>query len=328
MSVRNEARFVAESIDSVLKQSVDDFEFLIVNDRSTDSSASIINSFHDHRIKLLTPQGSGLASALNQMLSIARGVYVARQDADDISKPERFERQISYLESNHDVGVLGTSITAIDQYGRKLRDYDYPHSDGVIRDLLYRMQNPLVHGSLMYRRQPILDIKGYRSIFKKSEDYDMHLRLGSSVKFANITERLLKYRIRLDSMSVDRDGEALRYSMFARALAAVRQECTDEPSGRTMHEFQEAFDGWFATKGFLKTALSGYYRKSAMLLWYAGRRIRSLNHIGLSILQDPLWPIRERLLSVDTLWSPRIEREIIDIHKFISDRYESSRLVV
>jgi glycosyltransferase involved in cell wall biosynthesis len=323
MSVRNEARFVAESIDSVLKQSVDDFEFLIVNDRSTDSSASIINSFHDHRIKLLTPQGSGLASALNQMLSIARGVYVARQDADDISEPERFERQISYLESNHDVSVLGTAITAIDQNGRKLRDYDYPLSDGVIRDLLFRMQNPLVHGSLMYRRQSILGIKGYRSIFRKSEDYDMHLRLPSSVKFANIPERLLKYRIRLDSMSVDRDGEALRYSMFARALAAVRHECTDEPSERAMHDYQLAFDDWFAARGFLKTAASGYYRKSAMLSWYAGRRIRAFTHIVLSILQDPLWPIQERLLRVDTLWSSRIEREIINIHKSISDRHKT-----
>ena len=237
MSVRNDARFVAESIESILRQTAADFEFIIFDDGSIDSSRQVISSFRDARIKMFTLGGVGLAAALNEGLGMARGTYVARQDADDISAPERFDQQIAYLESNPEIDVLGTAITAIDQEGRRLRDYEYPLTDAEIRQELCQMRNPLVHGSLMYRRQRILDIHGYRPAFRKSEDYDMHLRAARRLKFANLQTRLLRYRVRLDSMSGGRDEEALQYSLLARALDALRNAGIED-SDEVLHDFQ------------------------------------------------------------------------------------------
>jgi glycosyltransferase involved in cell wall biosynthesis len=314
MSVRNDARFVAESIDSILRQTAPDFEFIIFDDGSIDSSRQVISSFTDARIKMFGLGGVGLASALNQGLGMARGTYVARQDADDISAPERFEQQIAYLESNPEIDVLGTAVTAIDQEGRRLRDYEYPLTDAEIRQELCRMHNPLVHGSLMYRKQRILDIHGYRPAFRKSEDYDMHLRAARYLKFANLEKRLLQYRVRLDSMSGGRDEEALQYSLLARALAAIRNAGMED-SDEMLPDFERALRGWSARQGIERVALSGFSRRSAVISWYGGRRFRALRELGASLWADPLWPIRERVFHADAYWTPRIEDDIVALFR-------------
>jgi len=314
MSVRNDARFVAQAIGSILRQTTPDFEFIIFDDGSTDSSRQVIDSFPDARIRVSALPGVGLASALNQGLAMARGVYVARQDADDVSQPERLQRQIACLDAHPDISILGTAITAIDQDGRQLRDYEYPLADAEIRKELARMRNPLVHGSLMYRRQQVVEIHGYRPAFRKSEDYDMLLRAAGYLQFANLRERLLKYRLRLDSMSGRRDEEALRYSLLGRALAAARSAGIEDCDA-LLADLERALAGWFARRGMARFAHSGYARRSAVIAWFGARRVRALRELWTSLRLDPQWPIRERVLQRDPFWNQRIEDELVTLFR-------------
>lgn len=322
MSVRNDARYVAESIDSILRQTVTDFEFIIFDDGSIDASRQVISSFKDARIRMFALGGVGLASALNQGLGISRGVFVARQDADDISEPERFEQQIAYLTSHPAIDVLGTAIAAIDHEGRPLRNFVYPLTDAEIRDALFRMLNPLVHGSLMYRRQRILDIHGYRPAFRKSEDYDLHLRAARCLKFANLRQPLLRYRLRLDSMSGGKDEEALQYSLLARALEALRTAGTDD-SDALLQDFQRELAGWFSKRGIARVAHSGYARRSAAISWYSGRRLKALQDLGASLWCDPLWPVRERVFHVNPRWNPKIEADVVALFRSMMEKRSS-----
>jgi len=196
MSVYNNAPFLAEAIESIRAQSFADWEFLIVNDGSSDGSREIIDRFaaQDPRIRAIHRENRGLVFSLNQLVEEARAPLIARMDGDDISLPDRFEKQMAFLAANPDHGVIGTWATCIDETGAlrgNCGEKPVTHEEMVAN---FEYGPLLCHPSVIMRRDVVQAVGGYRAAYKHCEDYDLWLRLGSRTKMANLRERLILYR--------------------------------------------------------------------------------------------------------------------------------------
>lgn len=198
MSVYNGERFLAEAIDSVLAQTFADFEFLILDDGSTDATSDILRSYarRDPRIRPIIRENRGLIASLNQLLAEARAPLVARMDADDVCYPERFARQFAFLAGRPDHGVVGCWCDDIDEKGEPYLVNAPPHPDshdGFLQ-AIDKGWPLLAHPAVMYRRELVLSVGGYHAAFKHCEDLDLWLRLATCTRIANIPEKLIRYR--------------------------------------------------------------------------------------------------------------------------------------
>jgi glycosyltransferase involved in cell wall biosynthesis len=194
MSVYNGAEYLRASIDSVLTQTFDDFEFIIVDDGSTDHSAEIIRSYTDSRIVLRQQSNQGVATALNHALRLAHGEYVARQDADDVSLPERFLKQVEFLDAHPEVAVVGTAATLIDRTGRRFSTFmPFVRHDRLVKELK-RGVCPLMHGAVMLRRTALAQCGVYNPVFNWIQDVELWLRISQSHRLANMREVLYQFR--------------------------------------------------------------------------------------------------------------------------------------
>lgn len=194
MPVYNASEYIREAIQSILDQTFNCFEFIIVNDGSNDDSVSIISDYNDSRIILLTQQNEGLAKALNAGLSKAKGKYIARMDADDISFPKRLQIQFDYLEANKECVVVGSNTELIDRFGNFLYYSRQPLGDDEIRNVL--PGTPFFHSSTMFRRKEAIVIGGYSIVNRHLfEDVILWNKFSKIGKLNNLPEVLLKYRI-------------------------------------------------------------------------------------------------------------------------------------
>ena len=198
MSVYNGERFLAPAIESILGQTFRDFEFLILDDGSTDATAQIIRRYaaQDGRIRPIIRENRGLIVSLNQLLAEARAPIIARMDADDISVPTRFEKQMGFLEANPDHGIVGSWSEDIDERGEPWM-VDSPEHPVTHEEFECNIRHggPLLcHPVVMYRADVVQQAGGYHAAFRHCEDHDLWLRLSSITKMANIPERLIRYR--------------------------------------------------------------------------------------------------------------------------------------
>lgn len=198
MSVYNGERFLDAAIESVCAQTFADFEFLILDDGSTDGSRAIISAHaaRDSRIRPVFRENRGLIASLNQLLDMARAPLIARMDADDICLPDRFEKQIAFLAGHPDHGVLGTFTRDIDEHGQAypLSTNEHPRTHEQFLDHAANGGPLLAHPSVMYRRDVVLAAGGYHAAFRHCEDFDLWLRLASRTRIANLSDRLIQYR--------------------------------------------------------------------------------------------------------------------------------------
>lgn len=233
MPVFNGESHVREAIESILGQTFADFELILVEDGSTDRTLDILRNYarRDLRVVLLeNGSNQGLVYSLNRGLSLARGKYIARMDADDISLPDRLQRQVEYMESHPEVGVLGTNIAYIDDnghlmYGGRPKD-KRPESPKVIEWLLM-WRCCIYHPTVMIRRA-ILEHTGfiYDPTFEPAEDRELWVRLSKHTVIAKLPEVLLHYRISAGSISRVRAEEQRRKGalIVQRELAALLGE--------------------------------------------------------------------------------------------------------
>jgi glycosyltransferase involved in cell wall biosynthesis len=198
MSVFNGERFLAPAIESILAQSFADFEFLILNDGSSDGSKAIIDAYsaQDPRIRAIHRENRGLVASLNQLLDEARGTLVARMDCDDISEPNRFAAQHRFMADHPEYGVVGTWSTDMGEDGAPfaIAGVDHPTSHSAFLDSIRTSGPMLCHPSVMMRRDLVRSVGGYHAAFKHCEDYDLWLRLASVTQMCSIPERLIRYR--------------------------------------------------------------------------------------------------------------------------------------
>lgn len=197
MSVHNGERYVEESIASILRQTFSDFEFIIVDDGSSDGTGLILERFakKDVRVRIITKgRRIGLASSLNCALRSSLGTYVARQDADDLSLPGRLAVQVDFLKRNERIGLVGTWGTEIDHQGNLIGPLRrHPTSDPMLKWLLL-FRNTFIHTSVMARKDVLMIVGAYDRAFETSQDYDLWSRLCHHTSFANIAEELVLYR--------------------------------------------------------------------------------------------------------------------------------------
>ena len=202
MAVYNGEGYLRETIESILVQTFQDFEFLIINDGSIDSTREIICSYKDSRIKLVdNEQNIGLTKSLNKGWRLAKGELIARQDADDISEPERLARQVDFLEANSEVVLVGSWYKEIDSEGNFLRECSLPCDSTSIRwEILF--YSPFVHSAVMFNKNTVSEQIGfYDEAFSYAQDYDLWWRITRNLKVANIDECLMRLRINPSSMT-------------------------------------------------------------------------------------------------------------------------------
>ena len=192
MPVYNAEKYLHEALDSILGQTYTNFEFIIVDDGSTDNSRRIIEDYRDKRIKLLLhKKNKGIVTALNDGIAAARGKYIARMDADDISDPTRIEKQKIFLDTYKDVSVVGTFLRIINDQGKQLFTIEPPTRSIAVRQFL-RNDSCIAHGSAMMRRDILQKVGGYSNNKNvvHAEDYDLFVRIAGISNLANIPEYL------------------------------------------------------------------------------------------------------------------------------------------
>ena len=197
MAVFNAEKFLADAVNSVVSQTFNDFEFVVIDDGSTDDSLKILQSFahKDKRIRIYSRENRGLVESLNEGLKLCNAPLVARMDADDISLPERFQEQVNYLSKNPQCVLVGSRVIIIDADNDQICEMgDYFDHDDIDNGLLNAKGQLIYHPSVMLRKEAVIIVGGYRKEYPQVEDLDLFLRLAEVGKLANIKHPLLKYR--------------------------------------------------------------------------------------------------------------------------------------
>jgi len=233
MPVYNGAAYVAQAVESILAQTYRDFEFVIVNDGSTDRSERILRDFagRDQRIKLISRPNTGIVGALNDGLAAAKADLIARMDADDVALPARLEKQLAYMRSHPEVVALGSRVVGIDPYGCELfhSQHRLVH-DEIDAELLRGVGWAIVHPSAMLRRGPLQQVGLYRKPFEWVEDLDLFLRLAEIGTLANLPDELLLYRQHTES--VNRTRAEQQAELADRCVReAYRRRGSEAPAG-------------------------------------------------------------------------------------------------
>jgi glycosyltransferase involved in cell wall biosynthesis len=293
MAVWNGMPYLSEAVESVLAQTMRDFEFIVINDGSTDETERYLGGLADSRLRIFSQPNAGVGASANRGIALARGRYVARMDADDVSLPTRLERQVQFLRENPEVALVGTQFAFLSR-GRIVEAPSVPtkHAEIVRRFLGGRIGIP--NSSIMCDARLAKETP-YR-MAGAGEDVDFCLRLAAKGRCANLTEMLQLYRIHLESLSLSAADEMQRGQLFAIQSARSRQ------SGGLELSFEAFCERW-ARRGCISRIRGGIqgwgfcqYRKS-ILDRAAGNRLRSSVRLCLAGACRPVTGAR-RLLNL------------------------------
>jgi glycosyltransferase involved in cell wall biosynthesis len=250
-------RYLDEALSSILQQTFADFELIAVDDGSTDGSLEILNRYakQDARLRIISRPNTGIAGALNDAIAAARGEFFARMDGDDISMPQRFEKQVQFLREHPNVVLLGSRVRLIDPFGIPL--YETTHNldhDKIEKEMLDGVGWAVVHPSAMMRAAAVRTAGGYKSERVPTEDLDLFLRMTEIGKAANLPDILLQYRQHHASANHTRVEEQNRNKRAILTEAYARRGLT-LPSGWTPPkrdilplEKELSMWGWLALK--------------------------------------------------------------------------------
>ncbi|MBX3348220.1 MAG: glycosyltransferase family 2 protein [Nitrospira sp.] len=194
LPVYNAASYVQEAIESILRQTYRNFELIVVDDGSTDESGRVIQTITDPRIRVVHQPNRGLSAALNRAIEMAQGVYLARQDADDLSLPQRLDRQVDFLEAHPAVGMVGTWAEVRTDTPKSDNVYAPPTDNHLLKfELLF--DNPFIHSSVMIRKHVLVCVGVYtQEASVRAEDYDLWSRIVREFDVSNLSEMLNVYR--------------------------------------------------------------------------------------------------------------------------------------
>lgn len=289
-SVYNGAEFLSEAIESVLNQTYHRFEFILVDDGSTDESLEIIQSYarKDPRIRVLTPGRLGLCDALNAGIEAARYDWIVRLDADDVCLPTRFARQVEAIEQMPHAAVIGSFVNHINRDGKVLsewnfgpasiEEYDEWMRDGVIPQV--------IHSSAVLNRKYVDQIGGYDPAMYGSEDYDIFDRLSDYGPIVAVPETLVHYRVHGSSITATRYLEQQTLSKYILARRHAQNEgrtldyATFMADRRRLSLLQRVRDKMSYLRGF-------YYRRGAVA--YAEKNYLQLAwYLGMALLLNPM----------------------------------------
>jgi glycosyltransferase involved in cell wall biosynthesis len=264
MPVYNAGYYLRAAVESILTQTFEDFELLTLDDGSTDSSLSILREFEaiDSRMRVRSRENKGLVPTLNELIADARGRYLARMDSDDICRPQRFEKQTTYLETHPECVAVGSRVLFIDPEGMPIfepanelthEEIDSGHMSGV-------MAMRICHPSVMMRKTAIVQAGGYWE-HHFAEDLDLFLRLAEVGRLANLSETLFEYRQHLHSLSHSYPTEYRKFSKLAiddaskrRGIDIDRQTFESMLKPESTAEISRRWAWWALSAGNLATA--------------------------------------------------------------------------
>jgi|10_taG_2_1085330.scaffolds.fasta_scaffold04578_4 glycosyltransferase involved in cell wall biosynthesis len=211
-STYNSERFIEDSIKSILAQTYDDFEFIIVDDGSTDDTYRIVGSFDDKRIKYIRCiPNVGVPMNTNFAIDIADGEYIAIQDADDISLPTRLEQEIKMLESDKSLFCVGGYAIIINEDGLRMKEWNHPpNSNSGMIDIIASGKNPIINPSVMFKRDDFIEIGKYTTEKDIQLVHDLEFWgrcLFSGLNFCTLETPLIKYRINRNGLTFGRSSE-------------------------------------------------------------------------------------------------------------------------
>jgi glycosyltransferase involved in cell wall biosynthesis len=255
LAVYNGAHGIRAAVQSVLAQSVSDFELIVVDDGSTDETPGILSGLQqsDSRIRVVRQENRGLSASLNRAIGMARGTYIARQDADDISLPERFAHQVAWLDNQPAVAALGTAADVIDSAGRVVGSLTVRHGMVEVKHALTTLRSTPVHGSMMIRKAALDATGGYREAFRAGQDYDLWLRLSARFGIDNLPGVLYRWRLNPEGVYATRRAMQLHYAGVALAFARERAKGLEDSYALLEHCGGDlaAFAADFRLRGFL-----------------------------------------------------------------------------
>jgi glycosyltransferase involved in cell wall biosynthesis len=233
MSVHNDARFVGQSVESVLSQTLADLELIVVDDASTDGTTDILSGVDDPRLKLLrNDERSGLAASLNRGLDTAHGRYVARLDSDDVALPGRLQLQVARIRADPRVAVVGCAVRDLDEQGAAGMQHRSPLGPRAVR-WLSLFSSPFFHPTVLVDRE-VLDGLRYDAAYLESEDYDLWARLLERAEGANLAEALVLKRVHAGQASQRRGDvqQSFQRQVALREIARIAPDVDAEPAWR------------------------------------------------------------------------------------------------
>ncbi len=262
LPVYNALPYLEEAVASVLGQSFADFELIAIDDGSTDDSLAVLQRLADGdaRLRIITRENRGITPTLNEGIAAATGEFIARMDGDDICLPDRFARQVAFLDRHPEVVVVGGRFLVIDPEGRPLVTMAMPpdHTEIDARHMGGRTM-ALCHPAAMIRRDAALAVGGYCEEYVNAQDIDFWLRLAEVGRLANLDEVLLKYRQHPKSVGYARRAQQVMSAWQAAQRAAERRGIAfDVPPPETAPATAELpyrkWGWWALTEGHVATA--------------------------------------------------------------------------
>ncbi|WP_169304465.1 glycosyltransferase family 2 protein [Pedobacter frigoris] len=249
MAAYNAAGYINESIQSILDQTFEDFELLIINDGSTDQTLDIVNEFKDPRIRLVNnDKNRGLTYTRNVALTEARGEYIAILDSDDVAVPNRLELQYTFFQEHPDFALCGGHGTVIDKTGKHVEDNRFivpVGADKIKMTLLF--QNTFINSTVMYKSAVLRELNGYLD-YAPAEDYELFTRISAKYQVNNLDCILVKYRIHDNNISIVQ-SETGREKVFAIKQNQLTQ-LQIEPDERTSKALFSLLEGDFNASSF------------------------------------------------------------------------------
>jgi glycosyltransferase involved in cell wall biosynthesis len=267
MAVYNAERYIAQAVESILAQTFTDFEFLIIDDGSTDRSPDLLHAYaaQDGRIRLIHQPNRGVSKTRNQLLHSARGELIAVMDADDIALPDRLAKQVEFLCCHPDVVCVGGAHDVIDNRGRLLTCLHLPEQDAEIQQAALAGHGSICHPAALMRRSAMLAVGGYDETLRSAHDLDLWLKLGEIGRLANLAEPVLRYRIHTQSVSgtnaIAQRDEAKRACEAAWQRRGIQGQFeATEPwrpthARSSRHQFMMQYGWWAFNSGKRQTAL-------------------------------------------------------------------------
>ena len=307
MSMKDALPYLEDAMSSILRQTVTDFEFVVVDNASSDGSAEYVESLQrsDTRIVLLkNPSDLGQSKALNRGLSVCAAPWIARMDADDVAVPNRFERQLAFVQANPDVKATSCLAHYLDRNGRRFGStFAEPATRAEFLHMLKEnLPFGLLHPGALIARDVMVELGGYRPQFEAANDIDLWCRISDHHLILVQRECLMGYRIHEASLSAQGYELARLKHLWARDCMIARRNGKPEPRWEHFLEQRRNAPLWLRMNRWRKTQAKRLYRQSAEH-HVASQRVRSLLEIGLAALLQPGYTI------------PRLKGQLADANR-------------